>query len=316
MARNICRTVYGSALQTARHLGAQHVIPEYSSLNQWVPSVNKNGMVYVTSSPIQPILAGGGSTNAFSNAAYVQAADSDKLKSQFLAIGNMGHKNFVGADASSPPYTGPIPHMARHSGLYGMIPFVLRQQGNDLSAPERANYRFRCWVTIGGNKYIAYFLRKLTSDLITVEMKYVTVTAGVPSETAFTPVASDLLNPTKPGMAGAPIITTGDYLATTARVTLNFSAAEVQEMINVANLLYGNADQAIVSEFAICTGLDKDSLHSYNGTSRDTTPAPEAIGVQVSTFLSAYYPMVYTNDGYTINLNLGATEPLYGIETT
>lgn len=312
--RSICRTVYGSALQAARYIGVNHLIPENACLNQYVGSLNKYGMT-IASSGIQPRLVNP-NIGAFTLLAYNETEDTPDMEVRYLAIGNMGHKNYTSADQSTPPYTGPVPHMARHAGLYGQIPYALLLPNNDLSAQERLKYRFRAWVSINNQLYIAYFLRKITDELAlpSVEMKYVTVNNGVATEQTFVPTVNDLNNPTKPGNVGAPIPTTGDYLATTAPLTINLSAAEVQRLIQVAEILFGNPEQAIISEFAICHGLDKPAYHSWDGQTISTASThPEAVGVQVSTFLTAYYALQYSNDGLTINLNLGAVEPLYGV---
>lgn len=313
--RRITRSIYGCALTIARSLGATHVEEDNSTLNQWVPTINRNGLVFVPlASNIHPTLAGT-STSAFSLGAYVQGTDSDGMKIQYLAIGDMGHRTFTPADPSTQPsYTGPLAHMARHSGLYNMIPFVLRAQGNDLTPIERAKYRFRTWLTIGATKYIAYYLRVLPTGAITISKNYTTVNGASRTTVPFAPTADDLVNPSKPGMPGAPIETTGDYLSASAALAINFSAAEIVEMMNVGQLMYNNPYQSILSEFALCQGLDKNCNHSWNGTTRDTTTvAPEAVGVQVATFLNAYYPLTYVNNSLDVNLALGATEPLYGV---
>lgn len=310
--RTICRTAYGSKLQTAQYFNLPHVIEENATLNQWVPTINKNGMV-AEPTGIQPRLTTGAVT-AFSLQSYNPTLDTNDLKAKYLAIGNMGLKNFTPADQNSPPYTGVIPHMARHSGLYGMIPFALCLPGNDLLPVERANYRFRVWVKINNQQYIAYFLRLIAPTNQSVEIKYVTVNNGVKTEQAFTPTQNDLLNPTKPGTPGAPILTTGDYISVTAPIDVILTPVEVQRLIDVADILYNNPDQAIISEMAICHGLDKSCYHSFDGTTiNTTTPLPEAIGVQVSSYLSANYPLVYSEKGLEVNLNVGAVEPLYGV---
>lgn len=310
--RSICRTFSGSGLQVARHLGTAHVIPENGTLNQWVPTINKFGMT-AGAGAIQPRLTTG-SVAAFSLNSYNPAADTPSNRVNYLAIGCMGHTAYIGPDNNTPSWTGPLPHMARHTGMYGQLPFALCLPGNDLPALERAKYRFRTWITVGGQQYIAYFLRKLDLSAVTVETKYVTVTGGTATSQTFSPTSNDLVNPTKPGQPGAPILTTGDYLSTTASMQLQFTATEVARLLQVSEILFNNPNMAIISEFAICQGLDKDCHHSWNGSSIDTSQThPEAIGVQISTFMTAYYPLVYTNDGFQVAMNLGALEPLYGV---
>lgn len=310
--RSICRTVYGSALQVARSLSIPHVIPNNATLNQYVLDINQYGMTADVTS-IQPRLVTP-NVAVYSLQSYVDIDDTPNMRTQYLAIGNRGHRNFTAADQNSPPYTGPIPHMARHSGLYGQVPFVMRLPSNDLTASERSNYRHRAWILVNGVRYIAYFLRRITPTNQTVDMVYNTVVNGVVTEQQFLPTSNDLRNPTAPGNPGAPIVTTGDFLSTSALLNIIFTPAEISELLNVSRILFNNEEQAIISEFALCHGVDKNSYHSFNGTTIDTaTVIQEACGVQVSTFLTAYYPLVYSNNGLTVTLNLGAVEPLYGV---
>lgn len=307
---NICRTVFGNALQVAMTCGSLHDVEEYATLNNWVPTVNKNGMTFISNEPIQPVLTADTNINIFSLASYVKNTDTSSLRARYLGIGNRGHKSITPADQASPAYFGEIPHKARHAGLYGQIPFVLRQIGNDIPVEKRALYRHRCWVMIGGVKHIAYFLRLLTDDVLTVEKKLVTVSNGVSTEVAFAPTVNDLTAPEQPSMVGDTVQATGDYMTAATSLQIHFPADEVQELLNVASILYNNDRQAIVSEFAICSGLDKNATISTNGTNRGGSPEPEAVGVQVMAFLSSINIMTYSANGYTVAMNIGVTQPL------
>ena len=336
MTRSITRTIYGSTLQTARHLGSVYQIPPYSTLNEWVAALGTNVVSQTNfyslngSSNVQPMLLSNPSIAVFNAASYANnLTDTQGMIAQYLAIGNLGHLNFAGADPTQPSWTGPKPHAARSSGLFGQIPFVLRAYNPsnpnwDIpatgAAVSKVNYRHRTWLMIGGKLYVAYFLRLLTpsgNPPPAVSMEYNQVTNGVTTTTSFNPTANDLFTPLVPGTPGAPILTTGNSLSAASAIQILLGQDEVNELINVSTILYNNPNQAIVSEIGICQGLDKMATYSPDGvTSSTTANAPqmaEACGVQVSTFISAYYPLPYTSSQLTINMDLGAEEPLYGI---
>ncbi len=336
MTRSITRTIFGSTLQTARHLGSVYQIPQYSTLNEWVAGLGTNVVSPMNfygvngTTNIQPMLQSNPATAVFNLASYGNnMADTQAMVAQYLAIGNLGHLNFAGADPTQPSWTGPKPHAARSSGLFGQIPFVLRAFSTtnpnwDIPASgapvSRINYRHRTWLMIGGKLYAAYFLRLLTPNgnpPPVVSMEYNQVTNGLTTTTAFSPTANDLFTPLVPGTPGAPIATTGDFLSASASIQVQLSQSEINELINVSTILYNNPNQSIVSEVAICQGLDKNATFSPDGaTSATAANAPvmaEACGVQVSTYVSAYYPIPYTSNGLTIDMDMGAEEPLYGI---
>ncbi len=336
MTRSITRTIFGSTLQTARHLGSVYQIPQYSTLNEWVAALGTNVVSPMNfygvngTTNVQPMLQASPSTAVFNSASYANnVADTQGMIAQYLAIGNLGHLNFAGANPTQPSWTGPKPHAARSSGLFGQIPFVLRAysatnpnwdipaNGADVS---KVNYRHRTWLMISGVLYAAYFLRLLTPSGNTapvVSMEYNQVTNGLVTTTSFAPTANDLFTPIVPGTPGAPIATTGDSLSASASILVQLSQNEINELINVSTILYNNPNQAIVSEIAICQGLDKNATYSPDGVTSSTAAnapvAPEACGTQVSTYVSSYYPIPYTSNGLSINMDLGAEEPLYGI---
>lgn len=336
MTRSITRTIFGSTLQTARHLGSVYTIPQYSTLNEWVAALGTNVVsamnFYGTNGTtnVQPMLQANPTIAVFNQASYANnISDTQGMIAQYLAIGNQGHLNFQGADPTAPSWTGPKPHAARSSGLFGQIPFILRlynPTNPNWDIPStgtgitKLNYRHRTWLMIGGKLYVAYFLRLLTPNgntLPVVSMEYNQNSNGLTVTTAFTPTANDLFTPLVPGIPGAPIATTGDSLSASAAIQVQISQNEINELINVATLLYNNPNQAIISEIAICQGLDKPAVFSPDGaTSATAANAPvmaEACGTQVSTYVSSYYPIPYTSSGLTINMDLGAEEPLYGI---
>ncbi len=130
MAENICRTVYGSALQTAKQLGLPYDVKANSTLNE------KFGIL-----------------------SSVSLASDDIPNMRYFVIGNGGHQMTIGANNIAKPE--PIQHLATDAALYNQIPFVLREPENDLSPSERLKYALRRSETHQGRPYYAYYLRRL-----------------------------------------------------------------------------------------------------------------------------------------------------------
>lgn len=273
---SVIRSVYGAKLQTAQLLGLPLVIPAHSTLNEKF-NINANMSVPDTTIP--------------------------HLK--YVGIGNGGHRMVAGANGISFPQ--PIQHLPRHAALYNQLPFVLRLPTNDLTPAQRAAYRLRTTLTIAGVTYIAYYLKVLDLSGAIPEMDYYTVANGVTTATSFSPNSSDL-NPTPPDLNSTGVIsTTGDYIAATSRVPFVMTASDLAEFSNVANVLYNDTNMAIISEIALCSGVDKDVIGSFNGVSASYT---EAIGVQVMSFISAFYATQFSNTGINVAFDVGSVEAL------
>ena len=283
----ICRTIFGAYLQTVQLMDLPYAPLPFSTLNQKF-SINQN--VVVPEAPI-PFL-------------------------QYFAIGNGGHSMTIGANNITIPV--PIQHSPTDAALYNQLPFVLRLPTNDLTPAQMSNYRLRTVVTYNGVQYIAYYLKKLNLNSVaggavvnTPSTMYNTVANGTTTSTAFTPTDANL-NPTPPTVtAGGAVSTTGNYVSATANVPVTMDAFDITEYLNVANIIYGSPNYAIISEIALCSGLDYATTGIINGASASYT---DAIAVQIMTFMSEFYPVQFTNAGINLLVDIGAVEPLFALK--
>ena len=302
--RSIVRTIYGNELQTARHLGIQVNIPQYSTLDT---AMSNSDVV-----PFQPTPVTVGMQTA---APYNAATDSDNVIVQYICIGNGGHYNVTGATGGV-PYTAVQPHKSSDSGLYSQIPFVVVPVTADLGPTDRARFRMRKTMLINGIVYAAYYARVLDVSVVTPVATLTTVSGGVSTPAPFTPTINNL-TPTPPAIGSTD---DGSYLAVTATVTIPFSAQDLLWLTQACALVFGNANYAIISEVALCSGVEKPVTQAYpNDPAAPQTPVAvtsgtytEAVGVQVACFISSYYAVQFTNEGFNFTLDLGATEPLFG----
>lgn len=308
MSRIITRTIYGSALQTSRHLGLQHAITEFSTLNT---AINNSAIIDNLPSAIN--------AGMWVRPDYNQANDSGNLKLNIFCIGNGGHRFIQGPDPQEPAYVDPIPHRSTDSGAYRLIPFVVKRLDvGDLPSGQQANYRLRRTLMINIDSVdvlcAAYFGKVLDLGDTAPEMELVTIADGIAVPSTFEPTINNL-KPTKPSDSTV-VANEGSYASVAATLQIAFTAQEVTWLQEAMTLLYGNPNYAIISEVLLCSGVDKATTAVYNDAGVTTsafTTGTEAVGVEVSTFASVFYPVVFANNGFNFTMNLGATEPLFGV---
>jgi hypothetical protein len=84
----------------------------------------------------------------------------------------------------------------------------------------------------------------------------------------------------------------------------------ISEILNAATVLYGDPDYAWLSEFGLCSGVDMALPGNFNGTTQNYT---EAVGTQISVFMSTNSPMRYEDKDLTLNFNFGSLNPMLDI---
>ena len=230
---------------------------------------------------------------------------------RYFCIGNGGHRNATGADGTA--YTTPIQHSAGDGALYNHLPFLIRPVDEDISVVERAKYAMRVVQDINGESYVAYYLKRLDFTDVSPTMMHNTVVDGVTTSVPFVPTGANL-NPTAPAIPATGVTTTnGDYLSASALLNLAFTAEDVAELVNVAQVMYDNEYYAVISEIGLVAGVDK--IVTADAFGGGTFNYLEAIQAQITTHITGHYPIGYTNQGFDFGLELGATEPLIGVTT-
>jgi hypothetical protein len=240
-------------------------------------------------------------------------APTDRTQVRYLAIGNRGHDVVVEDDGFAD--MDPRAKTANMSGMFNMIPLVLRPKDNDLSDEERKNYAFRIEVTYNNRQYWAYFLKRIkmvgveTTDTLIVRVN------GVEKPDDFVYTDNDLYpQPVKlpdfdydnDNNVGIP---DGRYVQSTATIVIPFDEFDVAELQNVYNIMRGSAQRSVISEMALCTGKD------YPHTGESATGSPfsydEAIGVQTVYNISLYKNVAQENQGFNVSVTVGQPAPFY-----
>lgn len=277
--RIVTRTIVAAELQVTNFLDIPYAVRPFTSLNQ------KHDIQAATLPDI-----------------------GSKHATKYLAIGNRGHRILAGADGF--PYTSPVPHTPADTALYGQIPWLVRPEDQDIPAVERAKYAHRKVIlNSSGERRIAYYLLRLDHTNVTTQLLLTTIRDGVTNTVAFVHNSSNA-NPVPPEISpddDTPALEQGDYLTAKAILQISLSQTQVDELLNVANELYDNDNYAIISEVALCAGVDKTIV--TNGSS-GTINFNEALQVQIMSFISTYHAMKFTNNGLTFSVDVGANEGL------
>lgn len=275
----ITRTIYGSYLQTNMLLGLNHQIKANTTLNE-----------------------------RFNIQSGVLPPNAQTPVLRYYSIGNGGHT--MGTGAGGVQYPKGLQHKATDACTFNPLPFVLREPTNDLTVTEKANYGLRREEIHQGKTWIAYYLKRMPMQGVVPVMEYHTVEAGQDTASPFVPDTSNL-NPVPTALDSSGVnVVSGDYVSTTAKVSLALSAWDAAEFLNVANVIYDTDDLAIISEIALCSAVDKVVQVTSNGV---TFNFNEAVGVQVASHFSCFFPMKYNNNGVELILDVGATEPLFAL---
>ena len=303
--RSIVRLGVGSAFQLARAIGAPIIPQANSTLNE---AVNNSDVV-----PFQPAIPSAGMEFADD---YNYQTDSVNCKLQYLAIGVGGH--FAVNNAThGVPTTQTKPHKARDTGLYRQIPFACKPLDDDLSLEERAQYRLRKVVDINNVKYAAYFLRHIDLSASSIVQLIVKKVNGVKQSTPYAPTVNDLV-PKDPVINGT---NDGTYLQTYIQTDLTFDSNQAALLREVAALWFGDENAAIVSEIAICSGVDKPITKRFPPTGNQTpinvnNALKEAMAVQASIVESTHMAMTFINGSVSEKIYIGTEDPLYGSNFT
>jgi hypothetical protein len=278
---NINRTIYGSYLQTCMLMKLPFQMLANSTLNE-----------------------------RFGVQQGVAPADGELPAFGYHVIGNGGHKMTMGANGIAKPE--PVQHKGTDASLYSPIPFVLREQGNDLSPEQRERYALRRTETHGGVPYFAYYARRVDFSTTIPTPQLIQVQNGVETERAFVPDSSNL-NPVPPTLQPTGVnIVSGDYCAVSAQVVLRLTNDEINELKNVAKILYDDEEYAIISEIGLVSGVDK--WVSSPGPNSGTISQNEVIAAQIISFINTFYPLAFINNEVETMLDVGATEPMFSLE--
>lgn len=223
----------------------------------------------------------------------------------YFVVGNDGHEQVVGANGIRK--TVSIPHKGSDFSTFRLIPLVLRELNNDLTAVQRAQYRLRKQVTHDGVEYFAYYAKALDLSTVSPIMNRVVTVNGVSTVNQFIP-SNENLNPDKPVLINDGVNPMeGVDLVVDAIVSIDFTEFDREEFCHVAEVLYGDRKWAVLSELALCSGMDRTNTGPGQGGS--LIEYTEAIAMQINHHISINKDMEEDTEGFLLKCNIGSGDP-------
>jgi len=238
----------------------------------------------------------------------------EQVKLSYLVAGNRGHRSVPGTNGIA--LTSVIDHMADNAAPYNPIPFCIRPVEQDLTLAERAKYCLRTEMTINGAQWYVYWGLRLhiTPDDINIVMKRITTEPGSPPiEEVFVPDQSNLY-PSVPDLPVTGAVTTTDVsLIASAICSVVLDQNAITEFVNAAKIL-NNGDEryAIMSEFCLCTGADRQyTVNSTNGPVNFL----DVVGCQVYAFSADHKALYYNSQELNLDFEVGNQVPLLATQS-
>lgn len=275
---NITRTVIADLIQTNMLAGRPHPIYPGTTLNQLF-QVYQDAAVAAGEYPIFG----------------------------YYGIGDRGHTMSVVGDADD-VVVDLFKHENTDMACWRHIPLVMRPSGSDLSADERAKYAMRTFEQWGDVWYWCYYLKRVDLSAIVATIFMNTVIDGVESPEVYTFDETNL-RPVRPSVPPDTATTASNrYTSVSMPFSIVFDANDAAELLNVATVRYGSANRALVSEILFTGGIDRTVQTQGDGGVQINFK--EAMACQALTHLTTYHQMSISTQGFTIDMELGANEPL------
>lgn len=273
---NIAHTVYGQALMAANSLGLPYPILENSTLNE----------LFGVNPDLKP-------------------AVGEIPRIGYFTLGCGAH-DFV-KESGKPSKPEIYKHSPEDAGMYKPFPFVLRRLNDDLPADMRAKYALRRKENHNGIDYIAYYAKRLELAKSEIQILRDQVTDGVTTTTPFKPTSANL-NPVRPELPSTGLTVASNVkLRNNVEFFVEFTAGDVAEILNAADIIYGEEGYAVISEIGLCSGIDRQVSSTTSGSAVRYT---EVIACQIAAFFSTFKMMTETNGGFIISFEMGSRIPL------
>lgn len=296
----VTRTVIGGQVLTNMSLKQAHNVLEYSTVQELV-----SDSVAV---PYQPESKTIGMQDTDQ---YDPEDDLPLLHLGYACIGINGHRNIK--DSNMVDVTLPVEHKPTDTGLYKIVPFVVKPISSDLTDSERKRFRLRKILSVEGELYAAYYLKKLETQNTEPTLILNTVEGGEITSTVWQPTINNL-RPTQPDIGYR---NDGSFMTVVANLSFNFTEQDVEWYFEAMELLFGHRHYAI-TELGFCTGADKNVISEYPSSGAQTPSTAirnrnlsECVAAQVAYFANIDLKPSVFNKGFSLTFDSGITEPLF-----
>ena len=188
-------------------------------------------------------------------------------------------------------------HSPIDGALFNHLPFVLREENNDLPDADKLNYRLRKELYIDGKKYVAYYLRiiKESELFYKPDILYVDNSKAIPSIKVLSTDRTDILNPSPVKDNRMSTYNNTVEVYNILRYNFQISERDMLELENVFNVL--NIKNRLITELGFVTGIDVP-LNNYK----------ELVYSQIGFFIDLSLDLEYLKNQNSITIEIGGGE--------
>ena len=188
-------------------------------------------------------------------------------------------------------------HSPIDGALFNHLPFVLREEDNDLPDADKLNYRLRKELYIDGKKYVAYYLRiiKESELFYKPDILYVDNSKAIPSVKVLSTDRTDILNPSPVKDNRMSTYNNTVEVYNILRYNFQISERDMLELENVFNVL--NIKNRLITELGFVTGIDVP-LNNYK----------ELVYSQIGFFIDLSLDLEYLKNQNSITIEIGGGE--------
>ena len=176
----------------------------------------------------------------------------------YLALGNGGHSGFTTGSALGITLKDRI---GRFTGLYNIVPWVLREIDDDLTPEELVKYRMRRIENHDGVSLVAYYLKKVDVSDITRRMIVETTSAGETTNVDWIPTQAESYHQE----LDTGYDTDSTRLIVDAEMNIALTNQEVEDVINSVQLVSEENSTSIISEYGLYNGIEVVRTANING---------------------------------------------------
>lgn len=279
--RLLTHTIWGQTLMTANALGIEYPIFQHSTLNE-LYRVQENARL----------------------------ERNERPKIGYFCLGMGGHGtssfNFNGKTFAKPDL---YKHDPKDAGLYEPIPFVLRRLNNDLTPEERANYGLRVKRSYNGVEYFAYYAKRFTTATSEIRILQDTVVNGKLTSQPYVADRSNL-SPERPTLSPrGVVVASNEKLRNNLEIVISMDSNDMKNLMDVSRILFdGNEEFLVISEIALCSGVDR----MVTGVTGNGQPLQynEVLACQVAAFITMHKLAADNNGGFEVYFDMGSRVPM------
>jgi len=226
--------------------------------------------------------------------------------STYYMVGIGGHKITLGSNDLQ--RNMPVEFKRNQPILNRAVPFVIRPLDQPLTSEERSTLRLRTEQEIDGVMCELYWCKLLD------EVHPPTILKGMPDKDrldgleVYEPTLQDTVTNNQATVFNEAVYPINEAYITRYTQEADVAAKTVEELNNSIITLYGDETYSIISEVAICSGVEFTAQKSINGV---MSRYQEIAHAQSMSFTNCIYHLPSLNGGFKYTVDSAADNPIY-----